>query len=199
MADKLRITKLLKATAAYYRQDVSDTTLQFYLGALEAYPDADVERAVAAHMREPKGGQFMPKIADIVGQIERVTKAAIPSAEEAWALVPKDEHTTAVITEAMAAAWGVAMPLYMDGDKYGARLAFIAAYERELRAGKPTRWFPSLGTDHAQRETALQAAAERGLLTAEHAKALLPHSDAKPTESGRLALAQLKTLMITKK
>ncbi len=100
-----------------------------------------------------------------------------PSANEAWGLVLAsiDETATVVWTEQIAEAAGISQPILDAGDEVGARMAFRDAYERILRERpEPPRWFPSLGSDVAGREEALDRAVRAGLMTQSHAAGLLP-------------------------
>jgi hypothetical protein len=89
-----------------------------------------------------------------------------------------DEDATIVLCAEIAQAMQIARPIYADGDRVGARMAFRSAYERLIAdgraAGRPAEWWPSIGFNAGRREPALRAAVERGLLSAERAAAYLP-------------------------
>ena len=93
-------------------------------------------------------------------------------------MIPKDEHGSAVMTEEMAEAYGIAAPLLNEGDKYGARMAFKEAYTRIVESNKLSgispKWFPSLGRDKEMRTTVLQEAVRIGRIGAEHAERIIP-------------------------
>ena len=107
---------------------------------------------------------------------------AEPGPDEAWAMMPRDEDTSVVMTEEMAQALHIAQPLLDEGDQIAARRAFIEAYKRIVdaakRAGMPPRWFPSLGHSKDGREAALIEAVRLGRMNSEHAIALLPPDSA---------------------
>ena len=88
-------------------------------------------------------------------------------------MLPEGEEQSAIITEEMAFAWGVAR---QAGDRVSARMAFLAVYRRVVSAardlGTPPKWFPSLGTDPRGREEALSHAHALGRISAPHARAL---------------------------
>jgi hypothetical protein len=51
-------------------KDISETQIRFAFEALVNYSLEDVQRGVMAHSRNPETGQFPPKAADVVRQIE---------------------------------------------------------------------------------------------------------------------------------
>lgn len=123
-------------------------------------------------------GKFAPKPAEIIELIDRAHPDGRPTADEAWASIPRDEYTTAVLNEEMAQAMGIAQPLLDEGDQVAARMAFRDAYNRVVdankRAGVVPQWFASLGYDKAARAAPVADAVRRGRLTATQAAKLLP-------------------------
>jgi hypothetical protein len=100
-----------------------------------------------------------------------------PTADEAWAQIPRDERTSVVWTEEMAHAWGAVLPLLDSGDVIGAQNVFRELYTRCVLDARlrhePARWTPSLGSDVAGRQPVLLAAVESGRMSAAHADQLL--------------------------
>ena len=96
-------------------------------------------------------------------------------------MMPRDEHTSVVMTNEMAEALGIAQSLLDSGDDVGARMAFKSAYNRIVEAnsriGKAPEWFASLGWDKNGREQVLLDAVEKGRLTAQHVAVLLPGTE----------------------
>ena len=94
------------------------------------------------------------------------------SANEAWsrALPAADESKTVVWTDEARKAWFVALPMIEAKDKVGARMAFIAAYEREVanakNSGKAPQYEVSPGEDELLREATIRQAQSEGLLPA---------------------------------
>lgn len=94
------------------------------------------------------------------------------SANEAWsrALPAADESKTVVWTDEARKAWFVALPMIEARDKVGARMAFIAAYEREVanakNSGKAPQYEVSPGEDELLREATIRQAQSEGLLPA---------------------------------
>lgn len=84
--DRKRFGNALMACAEMYGKKMSDALIALYWQGLSEYDVEAVERAIAAHMRNPDSGQWMPKIADIIRLISGTTSDA---ALLAWAKVDK--------------------------------------------------------------------------------------------------------------
>jgi hypothetical protein len=150
-----------------YTPNAQNTALFFR--ALARFDIAAVRAGFDAHVSDPKNGRFVPKPADIIGQIEGIAaKDGRPEADEAWALALKciDEMQTVVWTAEIAHAWGIAKPVLDLGDKVGARMAFKAAYEsatdKARSAREPIAWSVSLGFDEKARNTVISEAVALG-------------------------------------
>lgn len=139
---------------------------------LARYPEQQVLGALDRCRRELRSRLTL---ADVLQRLDD----GRPGPEEAWAMIPRDESTSVVWTEEMAAAFGVALPLLAEGDHVAARMAFLERYRASVQQsrdrGEPPKWTPSLGLDPAGRESALIEAAEKGRLSAPHVAALLPY------------------------
>ena len=113
------------------------------------------------------------------------------SGNEAWALAlhSTDEQETVVWTPEIARAFAAAKPVLSGGDKVGARMSFLAAYERELATAKAEarqpEWTVSLGHDPQRREIVLNDAVSAGKLPAPKVERLLPPPDKPVTEEGK--------------
>jgi hypothetical protein len=68
--DRRRLVTAVTAIYAYYERQVSDLHLQFWLEDLGGFPIEAVERAMVAHRKDPERGQFLPKTADIIRQLQ---------------------------------------------------------------------------------------------------------------------------------
>lgn len=64
--ERATFTKLLTDVLAYYRQPVSEFTLSVWWQAMQPYSLEQVRKAMTAHATNPDGGQFAPKVADVV-------------------------------------------------------------------------------------------------------------------------------------
>jgi hypothetical protein len=102
-----------------------------------------------------------------------------PGAEEAWAMLPRAEEASAAMTDEMAEAMGVALPLLNEGDAVAARMAFKETYTRLLNQARenkrPVKWFLSLGSDAGGREAAAIEAVRKNRIGLEQALAFIPY------------------------
>jgi hypothetical protein len=166
-----RILKALAVLAMVHgRGEVEKEVIQIYSADLAAYPESQVLSALTRCRQELR---TFPTIADILARIDDQR----PGAEEAWAMIPKDESGSVVWTDEMRDAFAISRSLFAD-DPVAARMAFREAYlkfvARARSDHRPTRWTPSLGHDGPSRAQALQFAVQRGHLSHEAAVGLLP-------------------------
>jgi hypothetical protein len=142
---------------------VVGSRLEMWWKALEAFPDGSVTAAAEQHL---KTSHFKPQIADIVKLCEAQCVGLWLGADEAWALMPKSESDSAMLTDEIAQAMAAATPLLEMGDKVAARMAFKDAYGRLVEqakiAGRYPRYFPSFGDDVHGRTSVLAMAVQRG-------------------------------------
>lgn len=171
-------TELLQAvavTAELCGRTFSEAAARVFVDDLAIYPEQATIKALSRCRREVRG--FLT-IADVVSRLDD----GRPGVEEAWAMLPFDESQSAVWSDEMAAAFGIALPLIEAGDKVAARMAFKESYVKEIAAardiGRPVRWTPSLGTDKTTHKAALTEAVSKGRLTIEHARMLIPYLEA---------------------
>lgn len=156
----------LAVTAEIIGATLSETAARILIAELEHYDERALHASLARCRRELHGRLTLAAI------IERLDDGR-PGPEEAWALLPKSEADSAVVTDDMRQAMGPALRLLADGDEKAARMAFLEAYRHrvaEARAmHKPVNWFPSLGHDPAGRTGVLIDAARLGLIGREQA------------------------------
>jgi hypothetical protein len=174
-SDADAFSKLLDAVFPIYRMEASTGTKKLWWNLLLGYPITDVAHAFEEHLRTNK---FAPTPADIVSIIGKLRPDGRLGADEAWAMIPRDEYKSVVMTDEMAEALRFAQPLLDEGDQVAARMAFKEAYttivDEHKRANTKPRWFPSLGQDKEGRESVLAEAVRLGRLSAEQAMGLLP-------------------------
>lgn len=175
--DKNEFAEILTATLGLYGKDATKGVMSIYWSALVKYPMELVRHSFNSWVQDPKQGTFMPKPADLIRTVQEASGAANwLSANEAWAvaLPAFDEAATVVWTDEIAKAWSEAIPVMQTGDKVGARMAFIAAYDRLVavaqRAGKSAQFFPCIGWDGSLRDQAIERAVTNGLLLAAPAR-----------------------------
>ena len=179
-SDKPEFARILKTTIRAMRGEVPDAdVLRLWWQSLARY---DLQAVSAALSQYSMRGKFSPVPADIIEILEKAFHDGRPGAEEAWAMIPRDEFASVVMTEEMAEAYGLALPLLNEGDPIAARMTFKESYnrivERNKMTGIPPKWFPSLGQDKEGRKVVLENAVRLGRIGAEHAAKLLPPAQA---------------------
>lgn len=164
------VLQALSVTAEVCGAEISPEAARIMAADLAEYAPQAVLDALVRVRRENKGRLSLATI------IERIDDGR-PGADEAWAMVPKDEYATAVLTDEILAAMPDAMALY-GGDRMAARMAFKGAYERivaEHRAERrATKWVPSLGFTSAGRIQPIARAVELGRISLEDVSGMLP-------------------------
>lgn len=162
---------LLTASAQATGHDLTLDAARLIAQDLAAYQPAQIEQALTKLRR--KGGRF--GTAAIMEHIQALDGR--PSADAAWAEMPKDESDTAIISREMCAAWAVAAELWAGGDRVGAQIAYkreySAAVDRARDIGDGPGWFASLGHDKARRSDAIAKAVDLGRIELKAAVRLL--------------------------
>jgi hypothetical protein len=160
----------LAATAELLGQAITPAAAALMTKDLSVYPLAVLRRALA-RVRSEHTGKLTPKAILERGEI----LAGRLSPKEAWAvaLSAQDEAATVVWNNEIQEAWGQARQMAEARDKVGARMAFIAAYERITATAREQRRLPeavvSIGWDGEQRAIALDRAVAAGLLGTDQA------------------------------
>lgn len=167
-----QLMEAIAVTAELTGTNLSEIAARVMTQDLMQYPVEQVLGALVKCRRELKGNL---RIAEIIDRLDD----GRPGANEAWAMIPKNESDSVVWTREMAESFGVALPLIDDGDHIAARMAFIETYKvkcaESRNNGVPVKWEPSLGFDINGREHVLIEAVEKGRLTREHVAGLLPY------------------------
>ena len=187
------------ATAETLGQTISATAAQLMAEDLAAFPPQDIRKALQSCRRELTGkftlGAVMQRIQAEDGR---------PGKDEAWsiAVMANDEFETVVMTDEIQLALTAARPVLESGDKIGARMTFINAYERFVlharEAAKPVNWHVSIGYDANRRAIAIEKAVQMQRIPHEHGQKYLADLRIAPvTEDGR-ALAGLITGTVTR-
>lgn len=171
--DDARLLRELIATAEAMGQAMSPAAAALIVSDLEGVPFAVVQKALRSIRSTYKGRLTFPVIR------ERIVEAdGRPEANEAWALAlqAQDERESVVWTHEVMWAFDAARPILRAGDKVGARMAFISAYERLVGAargeGRPAQWELSMGWDGERRALALEQAVQLNRLPMDRALAL---------------------------
>ena len=173
--EKESVIKALMVTAEVMGHELKPTAALMMADDLGEYELVDVLNAVGRCRREMAGRISLKMVLDILAP-----QGGWLTANEAWslALPALDERQTVVWSDEARRAWFVALEIMKAGDKVGARMAFIAAYDREVaqakNAGKQPLFTPSYGDDALLRDAAISQAQERGLLPKPPAVPALP-------------------------
>jgi hypothetical protein len=166
-----KIIQELAVTAELCGADMSEAAARVMCAELAVYSEREVLGALSRLRREHQGRFTLAAI------ITRLDDGR-PGAEEAWAVFPKDESSSAAVTTEMQEAMSAAWSLIEDGDRIGARMAFKESYERIVSKNRaeriPVNWQMSLGHDKNGREPALIEAARKGLIDPDRAMKMLP-------------------------
>lgn len=157
----------LMATAEVMGNEIKPNVAVVMVDDLSVYALSDVLQALTRVRRECSGKLTLKMILDILSPSDGWL-----SANEAWAvaLPAIDEAATVMWTPEIAKAFEVARPILEGGDKIGARMAFIPAYDRLIDQAKRENRTPSYevsaGWDVNMRDVAVRQAVTAGLLPA---------------------------------
>jgi hypothetical protein len=164
------LLEAVAVTAELCGRTFSEPAARVFVSDLSAYPERQVIAALTRCRKECRG---LLTIADVVSRLDD----GRPGVEEAWAMLPKSESDTAVWTDEMRQAFGIAGPL-LEQDPIAARMAFKESYlalvAKARDAGRPVEWTATLGHDAGARDGALLLAVEHGRLTLERAREYAP-------------------------
>jgi len=167
--------------------------------AIHVLSDYEPAMACAACIEAAKASRGRLCIADIIAQLP-LRPQDWPSAEEAFASVPKTEDASAIVCNEQMMAWGGVADLYHDGDRYGARTAFIKSYERMVAAARgrgerPRQWLSgATGADRASSDAdAVNGAIARRALPGAQPRLAIEHARAQrpPQHTGFLRLREV--------
>ena len=194
LEEKEHVLRTLVATAEVMGGEMKPTTALVMAQDLDEYPFHEVMTALNRVRKEATGKLTLKAIIDMLSPGRDWL-----SANEAWslALPAADERNTVVWTREARDAFNIALPLLEEGDKIGARMAFIAAYERSVSISKAAGGGPSVevseGWDKQLRAVAVDQAVNRGLLPPprqEEALAL-PNLSPEQVQDNRNRMAEL--------
>jgi len=177
MSSKVELLKAIAVTAELCGRVLSPEAAAVFVDDLSGYPDAHVVGALRRCRKEVRG---VLTVQDVVSRLDD----GRPTAAEAWASLTFNERDSTVWTDEAAQAFGIVADIHENGDRVGARLAFIAAYDRLVAEARdqrcPVNWTPSLGSDPAGREAALAQAARLGRIGKEQLALASPDVPASP-------------------
>lgn len=189
-----RLALAIVATAEVLGQSLTADAAEMMADDLADYPAGTVAAALKACRRELNGKLTLAAI------LQRVQAAdGRPGKDEAWAIAmtTNDEFETVVLTDEIQLALAAAKPVLDAGDKIGARMAFISAYERLVgqarEDAKPVNWHVSVGFDASRRIQAVTRAVQMQRIPREHGQKYLTDLSVEPVTEGGRALAGLIT------
>lgn len=194
LEEKEQVLRTLVATAEVMGGEMKPTTALVMAQDLDEYPFHEVMTALNRVRKEASGKLTLKAIIDMLSPGRDWL-----SANEAWslALPAADERNTVVWTREARDAFNIALPLLEEGDKIGARMAFIAAYDRSVSIAKAAGGAPNVevseGWDKQLRAVAVDQAVNRGLLPPprqEEALAL-PNLSPEQVKDNRARMAEL--------
>ena len=160
-----KLVLALMATAEVMGNEIKPNVALVIVDDLSVYALGDVLQALTRVRRECSGKLTLKMILDILAPL-----GGWLSANEAWAvaLPAIDEAATVMWTPEIAKAFEVARPILEVGDKIGARMAFIPAYDRLIdhakRESRTPSYEVSAGWDANMREVAMRQSLTAGLL-----------------------------------
>jgi len=166
-AEQAQLAAAIVATAETLGQTMSAAAAELMASDLSEYPAPDIIAALTACRRELTGKLTLAAI------LQRVQAAdGRPDPNEAWslALAASDEFDSVVLTDEIQLALGASRAILDAGDKVGARMSFLSAYQRLVdtarRENRPVKWSLSPGFDQQRRLIAVQEAGRLGRLPA---------------------------------
>ena len=196
MSDE-QIAKLalaIVATAEVLGQTLTADAAEIMADDLADYEPAAIGAALKACRRGLTGRFTLAAI------LERIHACdGRPAKDEAWsiALAASDERETVVMTDEIRAAMNASAPILAAGDKIGARMAFMSAYERLVAQARsealPAKWDVSLGFDPNSRVLAIEKAVRMQLLPQDRAAKCMADLNITPITQDGLAIAALLT------
>lgn len=188
-----RLALAVCATAEAMGQSLSSDAAELIADDLAGYPAPVVSAALKTCRRG--GGKLTT---DSI--LQRVQAAdGRPGKDEAWAIAmtTNDEFETVVLTDEIQLALAAAKPVLDAGDKVGARMAFISAYERFVgqarEEAKPVNWRVSVGFDANRRIQAVARAVQMQRIPQERGQLYLADLTHEPVAEDGRAIAGLLT------
>jgi hypothetical protein len=198
-ADKLDLIDALCMTAEAMGTTLSPSTAKMMADDLEHFTVNDLVNALTACRREVTGRLTLASI------IQRAEAAdGRPGKDEAWAIAmtTNDEYETVVLTNEIQLALAAAKPVLDAGDKVGARMAFISAYERLVSQaredGTRVNWHVSVGFDSNRRVEAITKAVQMQRIPQERGQLYLADLRIAPISENGRAIAGLITGEVTR-
>ena len=197
--DRAQLAGAICATAETLGQTISAAAAELMAEDLAVFGQADIRKALQACRRELTGRLTLAAV------LQRIqAEDGRPGRDEAWAIAmtTNDEFETVVLTDEIQLALAAAKPVLDAGDKIGARMAFISAYERFVSQArddvKPVNWHVSVGFDANRRVEAITKAVQLQRIPQERGRLYLADLSVAPVAEDGRALAGLITGEVTR-
>ena len=169
--EKNEFALMLKTVFFVYGQELDRDIISFWWDILKGFDFQEVRKSFDRHVKG-REGKMMPKPAHILEHLDALNPDGRPTPDEAWAMMPRSESESVVMSEEMGEAMRYAQPLLDCRDQVAARRAFIDTYSRIVEknklAGIKPKWFPSLGDDPGGRMPAIAEAVRLGRISTQH-------------------------------
>lgn len=173
-----KVLKHIGLTVKNYGRPFDNTVIEIWELDLEPYTDDQIIDALACY-RQSRLNDRAPTVGQIIGLIRNLDDDGRPTPDEAWGIVKPilgDEQLSAILTEDMTEAWGLAGGVWPD--EVGSRRTFIASYTRSIenarKGGFNAKWWLVMGSDKSHRAEMAKRGLEDGRLSAEQVKSVLP-------------------------
>ena len=174
--DTKRFQAMLTALAEYFPNSRPnlEVIVEGYYEDLAMLP---LEQVGDAFWQARRECQFFPTIKEL-REFAGLTRATYghPGPEEAWAIYPKSEAETAIVTDEIMVAGAVAANMLDHDDLIAARMVFLEVYRKQLDNARveqrPARWWATMGTDPQRRVAPLVKGVEQGKIAASRALSL---------------------------
>lgn len=191
--EQAQLAAAMCATAEALGHTLSASAADLMAQDLVDYSVADIANALKA-CRHEANKLTLPAILQRLHAVD-----GRPEANEAWAIALQsfDEVQTVLLTPEIQQAAAAASPVMAVKDKIGARMAFIAAYDRLVadarQAAQPVKWSLSLGYSQELRATAIQDGLRLGRISSESAAAMIAQHSLPAISQDGQAIAGLLT------
>lgn len=170
---------LISLIADYHGESISESRMQMFASDLSDYSAKEINEAWKKYRSTPTNLKMpMPAV------LKQLVDDGHPTAQESWAMIPRDDRASVVWSDQMRSAYAVAEPLIREGNISGAFFAYREEYDRLIANARMNRqkpkWSASFGDDKSGRDAALIVAIEKGRLTPERAVQFYPELEYNP-------------------
>lgn len=143
-----RFIEVLTGVHDFYGKDMGDFAAELWIEAMKTFELEQVSKALSAHLMDPERGQFMPKPADIVRQLQgtQTDRAAVAWGKVAGALSDVGAYRDVVFDDPIIhlcvvdlGGWPKLCRTGYDEQSY-LQHRFCEAYRAYARRGEPAEY-----------------------------------------------------------